>query len=91
VLADPGPFLDRVIAEGRRAVEEDGAEVIVLSEIAIPEFWARAAAELPVPLIDPGVACWKWAELAADLYERLGLTHAKAFGFEAPPVVRTET
>ena len=74
VLAEPELFLDRVIEEGRRAVEEDGAEVIVLSEIASPEFWERARAELPVPLVDPGVACWKWAELAADLYERLGLT-----------------
>jgi allantoin racemase len=90
VAADPDRFLDRVIVEGRRAVEEDGAEVIVLSEITSPEFWARAAAELPVPLVDPGVACWKWAELAADLFERPGLTHAKAFGYEAPPPVRAE-
>ena len=70
VLADPERFLDRVIEQGRRAVEEDGAEVIVLSEIASPAFWERAARELPVPLVDPGVACWKWAEMAADLYSR---------------------
>jgi allantoin racemase len=85
VAADPEEFLDRVVDEGNRAVEEDGAEVIVLSEITSPEFWERAANELPVPFVDPGVACWKWAELAADVYERVGLTHAKAFGYEAPP------
>ena len=34
----------------------------------------------------PGVACWKWAELVADLYQRLGLTHSKVFGFESPPL-----
>jgi allantoin racemase len=85
VLADPELFLDRVLEEGRRAVEEDGAEVVVLSEISSPAFWERARAELSVPLVDPGVACWKWAELAADLYLRQGLTHSKVYGFEAPP------
>jgi allantoin racemase len=85
VLADPERFLGSVIEEGRRAVEEDGAEVIVLSEISSPAFWERAARELPVPLVDPGVACWKWAEMAADLYTGQGLTHSKTFGYEAPP------
>jgi allantoin racemase len=86
VQADPERFLERVIEEGRRAVDEDGAEVVVLSEIASPAFWERAARELPVPLVDPGVACWKWAEMAADLYSGLGITHSKAFGYEAPLV-----
>jgi allantoin racemase len=86
VLAEPDVFFDRVLEEGRRAVEEDGAEVIVLSEIATPAFWERARNELPVPLVDPGVACWKWAELVGDLYEHHGITHSKIYGFEAPPV-----
>ena len=88
VVADPELFFDRVIEEGVRAVEEDGAEVIVLSEIATPAFWERAKAEFPVPLVDPGVACWKWAELVADLYERLGISHSKVYGYEAPPLER---
>jgi allantoin racemase len=88
VLAEPDLFFDRVIEESVRAVEEDGAEVIVLSEIATPAFWKRAEDELPVPLVDPGVACWKWAELVADLYERLGISHSKVYGFEAPPLER---
>jgi Asp/Glu/hydantoin racemase len=88
VLADPELFLDRVLEEGRRAVDEDGAEVVVLSEIATPAFWERARRELPVPLVDPGVACWKWAELAADLYLRLGLSHSKVYGYEAPRALR---
>jgi allantoin racemase len=83
--------IPEVVREGRGAAEEDGAEVVVLSEITSPEFWSRAAKELPVPLVDPGVACWKWAELVADLYGRLGLSHAKAYGYEAPPPVRAET
>jgi Asp/Glu/hydantoin racemase len=89
VLEDPDGFFDRVLEEGRRAVSEDGAEVIVLSEIASPAFWERARAELPVPLVDPGVACWKWAELVADLYLELGLAHSKVYGYEAPPSARS--
>jgi allantoin racemase len=85
VAADPELFFDRVLSEGCKAVEEDGAEVIVLSEIATPAFWERAKAELPVPLVDPGVACWKWAELVGDLYQRFGLSHSKLYGYEAPP------
>lgn len=85
VVENPELFFDRVLKEGRRAVEEDGAEVVVLSEITSPAFWERAKAELPVPLVDPGVACWKWGELVADLYLRHGLTHSKMFGYESPP------
>ncbi|HEY4277201.1 MAG TPA: aspartate/glutamate racemase family protein [Conexibacter sp.] len=84
-LADPAAFFDRTIEEGRRAVEQDGAEVVVLSELTSPEFCARAREELPVPVVDPGMACWKWAEMAAELYERAGLTHVSTFGYEAPP------
>jgi len=84
IAADPGRFYDRVLEEGRKA-EADGAEVVVLSEIASPQFWDRARAELAVPVVDPGVACWKWAEMAGDLYERLGLSHCKLYGFESPP------
>lgn len=85
VMADHEAFLQRVLREGRRAVEEDGAEVVVLSEHTSPEFNERARRELPVPFVDPGVACWKWAEMMADVYERFGLTHCKRFGFEPPP------
>jgi len=85
VVADPDLFYGRVLAEAQRAVDEDGAEVIVLSEITSPSFWERARVELSVPLVDPGVACWKWAELASDLFLRHGLSHCKVFGYEPPP------
>jgi allantoin racemase len=81
---DPDAFLDRVIEEARLAVQ-DGAEVVVLAEHTSPEFRARARSELPVPFVDPGVACWKWAEMMADLYLGSGLSHCKSFGYESPP------
>lgn len=84
VAADPDGFFDACIREARCAVEEDGAEVVVLSEIATPAFWARCQAELDFPLIDPGVACWKWAEIAADMYRTVGYTTSKVGGYEPP-------
>lgn len=86
VQADPDLFFDRVIEQARLCAEEDGAEVVVLSENSYPAFWERAKRELPVPFVDPGVACWKWAEMAADIYERTGVSHCKAYGYESPPV-----
>jgi allantoin racemase len=85
VAEDPDLFFDRCIEEARKAVEEDGAEVVVLSEIATPQFWERAAKEMDAPIVDPGVACWKFAEMTADLYERLELSHSKVGGYEPPP------
>jgi allantoin racemase len=85
MAADAGTFIDRTIVESLKAVNDDGAEVIVLSELVPPALAERAARELPVPLLDPGVACWKWAEMAADIYLKLGLSHKRAFGFEPPP------
>lgn len=82
--ADPEGFLDACIREARRAVEEDGAEVVVLSEIANPAFWERCRREVDFPIVDPGVACWKWAELAADLFRTAGYAHSKVGGHEAP-------
>jgi allantoin racemase len=84
IQEDPGAFLDRVIEEARLAVR-DGAEVVVLAEHTSPKFRARAQAELPVPFVDPGVACWKWAEMMADLYAGSELSHCKSFGYESPP------
>ena len=80
---DPDQFFDRVIEQSKLAVA-DGAEVVVLAEHTSPEFRARARRELPVPFVDPGVACWKWAEMMSDLYLGSGLSHSKAFGYESP-------
>ena len=85
VLSDPDGFFDRCIEEANLAAKEDGAEVVVLSEMATPKFWERAEKESLVPIVDPGVACWKFAEMVADLYDRIGLSHSKYGGYEAPP------
>lgn len=78
--------LERAVArEARLAVEEDGAEVIVLGCTAEAGFSRQLMRRLRVPVIDPVVISFKYAELLADLYSRFGLSHSKIFGYETPP------
>lgn len=84
---DPATFLNRVLETARLAVDRDGAEVdgaeaIVLAEIAPPGFAKTLRSELGVAFVDPGMAAWKWAEMMADLYERETVSHAEAGSFE---------
>ena len=83
--ADPAAFFDRVREAARLAVERDGAEVIVLSEIAPPGFARQLRSELGVAFVDPGMASWKWAEMMADLYEQEAVSHAEIGAYEPPP------
>lgn len=75
----------RFIAAGRRAVEEDGAEVIVLGCTASSGFFARLQQELGVPVIDPAIAAVKQAEQLIELRDRFGWSHSKIGGYESPP------
>ena len=59
--------------QGRRAIEEDGADVLVLGSTTMHQSHAYLAERLPVPVINPGVVAYKLCE---DLIE-MGLTHSK--------------
>ena len=83
--ADPAAFFTRVREAARLAVERDGAEVIVLSEVAPPGFARQLRSELGVAFVDPAMASWKWAEMMADLYEREAVSHAEIGAYEPPP------
>ena len=75
---------------GRRAVEEDGAEVIVLGCTASAGFYAELQDELGVPVIDSALAAIKYAEHLADLRDRFGWSHSKVGGYESPPAQELE-
>lgn len=63
----------KLLAEGRRAIEEDGADVIVLGSTTMHQSHAYLAEHLPVPVLNPGVIVYKQCELLLDL----GLSHSK--------------
>lgn len=64
----------RLVEEGCRAIEEDGAEVLLLGSTTMHEAHAILAECLPVPVINPGPLSYKLAELALGL----GLSHSRA-------------
>ncbi len=67
---DVFPLLE---AAGRRAIEEDGAEVLVLGSTTMHQSHAWLSQRLPVPVINPGPLSYKMAESALGL----GLTHSR--------------
>lgn len=59
--------------EADLAIAEDGADVIVLGSTTMHQSAGWLAANLPVPVINPGLVAYKQAELLVQL----GLTHSK--------------
>ena len=80
----------RFYEQGRKAVEEDGAEVIVLGCTASAGFYAELRDALGVPVIDSAIAALKYAEYLVDLRDRFGLSHSKRGGYESPPEYELE-
>jgi Asp/Glu/hydantoin racemase len=73
---DVFPLLE---AAGRRAIEQDGAEVLILGSTTMHQSHAWLSARLPVPVINPGPLSYKIAESALAL----GLRHSRV-GYAAP-------
>jgi allantoin racemase len=76
---------DRLLTEGRKAVQEDGAEVIILGCTAEYGFYRRMQDELGVPVIDAVLAPFKYAEMLADAAGRFGWYPSRMWGGEPPP------
>ncbi len=68
-------------AEAMAAIEEDGADVIVLGSTTMHQSAGYLASVLPVPVINPGLIAYKLCETFLEL----GLTHSKR-AFPAPEV-----
>ena len=83
--ADHDRTCDRLLTEGRKAVQEDGAEVIILGCTAEYGFYKEMQEALGVPVIDAVLAPFKYAEFLADLVGRFGWHPSRMWGSEAPP------
>lgn len=60
-------------AQARMAIDEDGADVIVLGSTTMHQAHGYLAARLPVPVINPGPLTYKLAEAVLGL----GLSHSR--------------
>ncbi|WP_198147688.1 aspartate/glutamate racemase family protein [Erythrobacter sp. AP23] len=78
-------IFDKLKREATRAIEEDGADVIVLGSTTMHQSAAFLAGELPIPVLNPGQVAYKHLEMLIGL----GLTHSKK-AFPAPEVGKDE-
>jgi allantoin racemase len=71
--------------EGRLAIEEDRAEVLLIGSTTMHQAVAHLRETLDVPVINPGLLAIKMAELFVEL----GLAHSKV-GYMSPEVIQDE-
>ena len=76
---------DLLLAEATAAVEENGADVVLLGSTTMCDEAAFLAERLPCPVVDPGPVALKTAERLV----RLGLAHSKV-AFPTPNVQQDE-
>lgn len=75
----------RLVAAGRKAVEEDYAEALILGCTLEIGFHTQIEKILGVPVIDPSIAVLKRAEYAAQLKRQCGWVPSRKWSCEAPP------
>jgi allantoin racemase len=81
---DPKVTEARILEEARLAVEQDGADVIVLGCTIEFGFYQALQAELGVPVVDAIVGPLRYAELLSDLKGKQGWSHSKRLGYGGP-------
>lgn len=75
---------ERIIEEGRRAIQEDGAEALILGCTCTFGLFEEVQAELGVPVIDPTYASFKQAEFLASLKHQFGTNPSQLWSCEPP-------
>jgi allantoin racemase len=75
----------RFLDAGRKAINEDGAEVIILGCTASAGFYREMQTVLGVPVIDSAIAAVKHAEQLVEIRDRFGWTTSRIGGYESPP------
>ncbi len=74
----------RLTEAGRKAVEEDFAEALILGCTLEVGFYRELSETLGVPVIDPSIAALKRAEYAAILKRQCGWVPSRKWSCEAP-------
>jgi allantoin racemase len=89
--ADPKRTASLLIEAGRRAVEEDFAESLILGCTVEYGFGERMQEKLGVPVIDAVIAPFKLAELLAETAGLFRLYPGRKWGSEPPPQEEVES
>ncbi len=83
---DPEKTVRAVVDAAKKAIERDGAEVIMLGCTTMASLADRMRERLDVPLIEPASVTFKTAEL----FVRMGLKHSRGIGRFYRPVEMDE-
>jgi allantoin racemase len=75
-----------MIAKGREAVEQDGAEVIILGCTMQFGFYSKLQEYLSIPVIDPIAASVKYAEFLLNVKKYFNWGHSKIGLYQSPPI-----
>ncbi|HIE86169.1 MAG TPA: hydrogenase expression protein HupH [Gammaproteobacteria bacterium] len=75
----------RLEAEGRAAIEQDGADVIIIGSTTMHQSHAYLADKLPVPVLNPGLVSLKLCEMLLDL----GLSHSR-LAYQSPELLNDD-
>ena len=75
----------RMLEAGRKAIDEDGAEALILGCTIEYGFYRELQKKLGVPVIDCAVAAIKRAEQLADMKQRFGWGPSRVGSCEPPP------
>ena len=76
--AQPEETKRRGLDLAKRMIEEDGAEVLILGCAAMAGYGDDIQAQVGIPVLDPTVVSFKYAEMIADMgvsHSRVGLYH----------------
>jgi len=82
---DPHQTECRMLEEARQAVEQDGAEAIILGCTIEFGVFRTLQKEIGVPELDATITPLNFAELKAELHQRYSWPASKRGGFETPP------
>lgn len=78
-------MFEKLTEEARRAIEDDGADVILLGSTTMHQAGEYMSQNLPAPVINPGPVGIKLTEAIVEL----GLTHSKV-AFPSPDTIQDE-
>ena len=74
----------KMLEGGKKAIEKDNAEVIVLGCTAADKYSERLQDALGVPVVDPLLIPFKWAEYVADVSLNCNIYPSRIHGSESP-------
>ncbi|MBP2259146.1 aspartate/glutamate racemase family protein [Virgibacillus alimentarius] len=81
----PEETKNRIESASLSAINNDGADIIVLGCTAEFGMYDKLQEKLGVPVIDSGLAAFKYAESLVELKQKMNWSHSKLRGYKSPP------